>query len=133
MTSSIRKVFQGIATRQQMFRMFDRHAQRPDRSDGDASPLRWRMVRDRRGRADYMFEFLPPLWIRGSLFAMREFLTGRVTSVFFALRIDEAIRYFHGYCNLSEKASVDTMRVAIMAREAEPAARPKTRVARCRR
>ncbi len=34
-----RKVFQGVATRQQMFRMFDRHAQRPDPWAGDACPL----------------------------------------------------------------------------------------------
>jgi hypothetical protein len=34
---AIRKVFQGVATRQQMFRMFDRHAQRPDRWDTDPS------------------------------------------------------------------------------------------------
>ena len=28
--SPIRKVFQGVADRRQMFRMFDRHAQRPE-------------------------------------------------------------------------------------------------------
>ena len=33
--SPIRKVFQGIADRREMFRMFDRHAQRPDRGQGD--------------------------------------------------------------------------------------------------
>jgi len=29
----------------------------------------------------------------------REFLTGTVTAVFFALRIDSFIRHFHGYCD----------------------------------
>ncbi|MBB2687791.1 UNVERIFIED_ORG: hypothetical protein GGD47_005434 [Rhizobium etli] len=114
----IRKVFQGVASRQQMFRMFDRHAQRPNRWDGDTAALyagEWFEIGE--AEHDYMFELLPPLWIRGSMFAMREFLTGQVTSVFFALRIDEKIRYFHGYCDLSDKASVEAMRVAIIDRE----------------
>jgi hypothetical protein len=118
---TIRKVFQGVATRAQMFRMFDRHHQRPNRWDGEGTLLyvgEWFEIGE--AEHDYMFEILPPLWIRGSMFAMREFLTGPVTSVFFALRIDEAIRYFHGYCDLSDKASVETMRVAIIERESRP-------------
>lgn len=86
---AIRKIFQGVASRQQMFRMFDRHAQRPNRWDGDATALyggEWFETGE--AEHDYMFELLPPLWIRGSMFAMREFLTGQMTSVFFALRID---------------------------------------------
>jgi len=89
------KVFQGVASRQQMFRMFDRHAQRPNRWDGDAAPFyagEWFEIGET--EYDYMFEVLPPLWVRGSMFAMREYMTGSVTSVFFALRIDAAIRYF---------------------------------------
>ncbi|GAC1045336.1 DUF1419 domain-containing protein [Rhizobium sp. No.120] len=118
---AIRKVFQGIANRSQMFRMFDRHHQRPNRWGGDATPLyvgEWFEIGE--AEHDYMFEILPPLWIRGSMFAMREFLTGSVTSVFFALRIDEAIRYFHGYCDLSDRPSVETMRVAIIEHESRP-------------
>ena len=119
--SSFRKVFEGVATRAQMFQMFDRHGQAPmskARLTGRLYDGEWFEI----GRAehDYMFEILPPLWIRGSLFAMREFLTGSVTSVFFALRIDEAIRYFHGYCDLFDQASVETMRVAIIERESRP-------------
>ncbi|AGB73272.1 MULTISPECIES: DUF1419 domain-containing protein [Rhizobium] len=118
---AIRKVFQGVASRPQMFRMFDRHLQRSNRWEDDATPLyagEWFEIGE--AEHDYMFEILPPLWIRGSMFAMREFLTGSVTSVFFALRIDEAIRYFHGYCDLSDKASVEAMRVAIIERESRP-------------
>lgn len=118
---AIRKVFQGIAPRQQMFRMFDRHAQRPNRWEGDASPLyagEWFEIAE--DQHDYMFELLPPLWIRGSMFAMREFLTGSVTSVFFALRIDGAIRHFHGYCDLSNHGSVEQMLLAIRERETRP-------------
>ncbi|TCN28791.1 DUF1419 domain-containing protein [Sinorhizobium americanum] len=118
---AIRKVFQGVASRPQMFRMFDRHLQRSNRWEDDATPLyagEWFEIGE--AEHDYMFEILPPLWIRGSMFAMREFLTGSVTSVFFALRIDEAIRYLHGYCDLSDKASVEAMRVAIIERESRP-------------
>lgn len=119
--SAIRKVFQGMADRHQMFRMFERHAQRPHRFDGDASALyagEWFEISER--EHDYMFEILPPLWIRGSMFAMREFLAGSVTSVFFALRIDGAIRFFHGYCDLSGGRSVEAMRLAIIERETRP-------------
>ncbi len=120
--SAIRKVYQGAADRHQMFRMFDRHTQRPHRFDGDASALyagEWFEITER--EHDYMFEILPPLWIRGSMFAMREFLTGSVTSVFFALRIDGVIRHFHGYCDLSDGRSVEDMRLAIIDRETRPA------------
>ncbi len=119
--SQIRKVYQGTADRHQMFRMFDRHAQRPNRFDGDASALyagEWFEITER--EHDYMFEILPPLWIRGSMFAMREFLTGSVTSVFLALRIDGIIRFFHGYCDLSDGRSVEDMRLAIIERETRP-------------
>ncbi|NSL21614.1 DUF1419 domain-containing protein [Agrobacterium tumefaciens] len=120
-SSQIRKVYQGTADRHQMFRLFDRHAQRPNRFEGDASMLyagEWFEITER--EHDYMFEVLPPLWIRGSMFAMREFLTGSVTSVFFALRIDGVIRFFHGYCDLSDGGSVEEMRLAIIERETRP-------------
>lgn len=118
---AIRKVFQGVATRHDMFRLFDRHAQRPNRWEDDAPPLyagEWFEIDE--AEHDYMFELLPPLWIRGSMFAMREYLTGSVTSVFFALRIDGRTRHFHGYCDLSDEASVEQMRVAIIERESQP-------------
>lgn len=114
----IRKIFQGIASRQQMYSLFDRHKQRPDRWQDDATPIyagEWFEIAE--AEHDHMFEILPPLWIRGPMFAMREFLTGSVTSVFFALRIDGQIRYFHGYCDLSDNAAVEHMRVAIIDRE----------------
>lgn len=119
--SPIRKVYQGIADRRQMFRMFDRHAQRPNRWTADEGALysgEWFEITER--EHDYMLDILPPLWIRGSIFAMREFLTGSVTSVFFALRIDGQIRYFHGYCDLADKTAVERMHVAIIDRESRP-------------
>ena len=119
--SSIRKVYQGTADRRQMFRMFDRHAQRPNRAEGDATALyagEWFEI----GQAEHaaMFEILPPLWMRSDMFALREFLTDSVTSVFFELKIDDRIRYFHGYCDLGDRRSPERMRAAIVERESRP-------------
>jgi hypothetical protein len=104
-----------------MFRMFDRHASRPNRSDGEQSAVyagEWFEINE--SLYTYMLDILPPLWIRGPVFAMREFMTGSVTSVFFGLRIDEAIRYFHTYCDLADDTSVETMRSTITSRETRP-------------
>ncbi|GLR87645.1 DUF1419 domain-containing protein [Bradyrhizobium iriomotense] len=119
--SPIRKVYQGIADRRQMFRLFDRHAQRPNRFEKDDSALyrgEWFEI----GQADHdhMFEILPPLWMKAEMFALREFLTGSITGVFFALRIDGQPRTFHGYCDVSDENSPDRMRAAIIERESRP-------------
>jgi hypothetical protein len=118
---SNRKVFQGVAERRQMFRMFDRHVQRTNRWDNFARALyagEWFEIGE--AEHDYMLNILPPLWMRSEMFAMREFLTGSITSVFFALPFGGAIRYFHGYCDLADKESPERMRAAILAREAQP-------------
>lgn len=117
-TIVIRKVFEGPATRQQMFSLFDRHAKRPTRGEDEPAALyvgEWFEISET--EHDYMFEILPPLWIRGSMFAMREFMAGSVTSIFFALRIDGAVRHFHGYCDLSDSSAVEAMRLAIIERQ----------------
>lgn len=119
--SPIRKVYQGVADRRQMFRMFDRYAQRPNRWEGDDHALyrgEWFEIGE--ASHDYMFEILPPLWMRGDMFAMREFLTGSITSIFFTLSIDGHIRHFHGYCDLADKGSPECMRNAIVERETRP-------------
>jgi len=54
------------------------------------------------------------------MFALREFLTESVTSIFFTLSIDGQLRYFHGYCDLSDKGSPDRMKSAIVERETRP-------------
>ncbi|HEX7741246.1 MAG TPA: DUF1419 domain-containing protein [Sphingobium sp.] len=115
------KIFQGVAKRSDMFRMFDRHAKRPDRFESDQSANyagEWFEIDE--VSYTYMLDILPPLWMRGPIFAMREFMTGTVTSVFYALQIDEAARYFHTYCDLSDSNSVEVMRAAIVARESRP-------------
>lgn len=119
--SPIRKVYQGIADRRQMFRLFDRHTARPTRFEDDARALyagEWFEIGQT--EHDYMFEVLPPLFMRGEMFAMREFLTGSVTSIFLTLQVDGRMRYFHGYCDLSDKGSPDRMKAAIIERETRP-------------
>lgn len=119
--SPIRKVYQGVADRRQMFRMFDRHAQRPDRSEVDDSALyrgEWFEIGE--AEHDYMLDILPPLWMRAGMFAMREFMTGDVTSVFFALSIDGRKRFFHAYCDLADRGSPERTRAAIVERESRP-------------
>ena len=121
MTSPIRKIYFGITDRHQMFRLFDRHAQRPDRWQTDGSALysgEWFEIA--RAEHDYMLEILPPLWMRGEMFAMREFLTGSITSVFYRLSINGVTRFFHAYCDLADPRSPVEMRDAIVERERRP-------------
>ncbi len=120
-TTLPRKVFQGVAKRSDMFRMFDRHKKRPDRMNSGHSAVyagEWFEIDET--SYTYMLDILPPLWMRGPIFAMREFMTGSVTSVFYAIRIDEAVRYFHAYCDLSDPDTVEAMRSAIVTRETRP-------------
>ncbi|MFC3727072.1 DUF1419 domain-containing protein [Neoaquamicrobium sediminum] len=117
----IRKIYFGIADRHQTFRLFDRHAGRPDRwQDDDGALYAGEWFEIAQAQHDYMLEILPPLWMRGEMFAMREFLTGSITSVFYTLSINGVKRYFHAYCNLFDPRSVHAMRDAIVERERRP-------------
>ena len=121
MTSPIRKIYFGIADCHQMFCLFDRHAQRPNRWQTDDGALytgEWFEIAC--AEHDYMLEILPPLWMRGEMFAMREFRTGSITSVFYTLSINGVTRYFHAYCDLSDRRSPYEMRDAIVERERRP-------------
>ena len=121
LSTTIRKVYQGVADRRQMFRMFDRHAQRPNRFDDDAALLyRGEWFEISQAEHNYMFNVLPPLFMRGEIFALREFLMGQTTSVFYELNVDGSVRYFHAYCDLGESGSPDRMRDAIVERESRP-------------
>lgn len=121
LSTDVRKVFQGVADRRQMYRLFDRHAQRSNRWDEDAGLLyagEWFEIAQ--AEHDHMFEILPPLWMRGDMFALREFLTDSITSIFFSLTIDGRLRHFHGYCDLFDRGSPERMRAAIIERESRP-------------
>jgi hypothetical protein len=118
-SSTIRKVFEGVATRPEMHRMFNRHRGNP--AMGEARHLfagEWFEIAE--SEYDHMLELLPPLWMRADMFAMREFMTASVTSVFLSLSIDVQMRWFHGYCDLSDRASAERMRAAIIERESRP-------------
>jgi Protein of unknown function (DUF1419) len=118
---TIRKVFEGVATRHEMYRMFNRHRGDPAMAEGEARHLfagEWFEIAE--SELDYMLEILPPLWMRADMFAMREFMTGNVTSVFFSLTIDGRKRFFHGYCDLSDRGSPDRMKHVIIERESRP-------------
>jgi len=119
-SSSIRKVFEGVADRRQMYRLFDRHVGYPFRSAdaGDLHIGEWFEIAE--ADYDHMLDLLPPLWMRGDMFALAEYLTGSVTSIFFALMIRDRVRWFHGYCDLADRSSPDRMRRAILEREALP-------------
>ena len=112
------KVFQGVATRYEMFQIFNRHSEAPFEEARHSSSVyagEWFEITE--ADHDYMFEILPPLFVRGDLFAMREFQAGNVTSIFLALTIDDVCRWFHGYCDLSDKGSPERLRAAIIERE----------------
>lgn len=118
---NIRKVFEGVATRQDMYRMFNRHRGNPAMAEGEARDLfagEWFEIAE--AEHDYMLDILPPLWMRGDMFAMREFVTDSVTSVFLSLWIDGRRRFFHGYCDLSDRGAPESMKRAIIERESRP-------------
>jgi hypothetical protein len=112
-----RKVFDGVATHEQMFALFDRHRVTPgiDPLSGIAYAGEWFEILER----EYLFmlDLLPPLFQRAGMFGISEYKAGYVTSVFFEIRIRSWKRWFHGFCDLSNKHSPDSMRAAIVARE----------------
>jgi Protein of unknown function (DUF1419) len=118
---SFRKVFQSVATRYEMFQIFNRHGEAPfdkARHSGSIYAGEWFEITE--ADHDYMFKILPPLFVRGDLFVLREFQARNVTSVFLALTIDEVCRWFHGYCDLSDKGSPERLRATIIERESHP-------------
>ena len=120
-SSPFLKIFQGVATRHEMFSLFNRHSEAPfdqDRISGRRSVGEWFEIGE--AEHDYMFEILPPLFMRGDMFALSEFLAGSITSIFLSLSIDGRSRWFHGYCDLSDKGSPERLRAAIIERESRP-------------
>lgn len=119
--SPIRKVFEGVADRRQMFLMFDRHERRPNRRRGDDVALyagEWFEIAV--DQHQYMFDILPPLWTEWDMFAFGRFSKGEANGILFNLQIDGRKRYFHGFCDLSDRGSPERMRDAIITRESRP-------------
>lgn len=111
-----RKIFDGVATREQMFELFNRVPDCPceDRISGRAFENSWFEIEST--SYEYMLEMLPPLFMRAGMFAMSELKAGFVGSVFFEIVIGRS-RWFTGYCNLGDRHSPDAMRAAIIEHE----------------
>lgn len=112
-----RKVFDGVATREQMFRLFNRHKDTPGIDPIPGTPYAGEYFEIAAEQYYFMLALLPPLFQRTGMFGMSEYKAGYVTSVFFAIKIRGRERWFHGFCDLSDKHSPDAMRAAIIAHE----------------
>ncbi|SDN38271.1 DUF1419 domain-containing protein [Ensifer sp. YR511] len=116
--SQPRKIFEGVACRHEFYALLSRHNQSPfdeERLSGRRYAGEWFEVTEE--DHDRMFEILPPLFMRGDHFAMREFLAQSITSVFFTLKIDGRFRWFHAYGDLAAACSINRIRAAIIDRE----------------
>ncbi|MEQ1956210.1 DUF1419 domain-containing protein [Mesorhizobium yinganensis] len=112
-----RKVFEGIATREQMFALFNRHSDTPGVDPLSGMPYASEWFEIEAGEYHFMLGLLPPLFQRTGMFGMSEYKAGNITSVFFAIRIRGRERWYHGFCDLTDKRSPDAMRAAIIAHE----------------
>lgn len=110
-------MFEGVATREQMFALFNRHSDTPDVDllSGKSYASEWFEVAG--AEYHFMLGLLTPLFQRTGMFGISEYKAGNITSVFFAIRIRGRERFFHGFCDLSDKRRPDAMRAAIIARE----------------
>jgi hypothetical protein len=112
-----RKVFEGVATREQMFQLFDRHRETPGINPLSGTPYAGEWFEVTASTYHFMLGLLPSLFMRTGMFGISEHKAGYVTSVLFAIRIRGRERWFHGFCDLSDKRSPDAMRAAIVAYE----------------
>lgn len=114
---AFRKVLDRVATREQMFQLFDRHKDTPDLDPLAGTPYSGEWFEIEAASYHFMLGLLPPLFQRTGMFGMSEYKAGNVTSVFFAIRIRGRGRWYHGFCDLTDKSSPDAMRAAIIAHE----------------
>lgn len=117
MIPPFRKVFDGVATREEMFRLFNHHRDDPDVDLLSGKPYSSEWFEIEAAQYHFMLGLLPPLFQRSGMFGLSEYKAGNVTSVFFAIRIRGRERFFHGFCDLGDKQSPDKMRAAIIAHE----------------
>jgi len=118
---SVRKIYQGVATRQIMHKLFSRHHAAPwddDRLSGALYVGEWFEITE--DAYDAMLGLLPPRFMREGMFGMSEYVAGSVTSVFFGIGIDGKVRWFHAYCDMTDPQSIESTRQAIILREQRP-------------
>ncbi|BAI96679.1 hypothetical protein Sj15T_09820 [Sphingobium sp. TA15] len=112
------KVIEGVATRKQMYALFNRvpdGAPPENLHSGAAFAGQWFEIRE--AEYEYMFELLPPRFIRSGMFGMSELKAGTVGSIFCEIMIEGRKRWFHGYCDFADRGSPEAMRSAIAAHE----------------
>ncbi|MBN9241168.1 MAG: DUF1419 domain-containing protein [Mesorhizobium sp.] len=112
-----RKVFDGVAAREEMFRLFNRHRDDPDVDPLSGKPYAGEWFEIEATQYHFMLWLLPPLFQRSGMFGLSEYKAGNVTSVFFAIRLRGRERFFHGFCDLGDRQCPDKMRAAIIAHE----------------
>lgn len=114
---TIRKIFPGVATHEQMFVLMNQPPDGPmeDRVSGKAWAGRWFEIL--RQSYEEMFDLMPLRFFTAGTFAISELKAGSVGSVFFEIMIDGRRRWFHGYCNLGDHPSPEEMRAAIIEHE----------------
>lgn len=81
-----RKVLDGVATREEMFQLFNRHRDNPDFDPLSGKPYSGEWFEIQEAQYHFMLGLLPPLFQRTGMFGMSEYKSGNVTSVFFAIR-----------------------------------------------
>lgn len=82
-----RKVFAGVATRSQMFALFNHHSDTPGVDPVSGMPYASEWFEIPASEYHFMLGLLPPLFQRTGMFGMSEYKAGNITSVFFAVRI----------------------------------------------
>lgn len=108
------KIFAGIASHEFMFELLNIRPDCPEheRSSGQGYAGQWFEILQ--PSYETMLEVLPPIFMGSGMFAMSELKAGTVGSVFFEIVIAGRRRWFHGYCDLSDRAAPDAMRAAII-------------------
>jgi hypothetical protein len=112
-----RKVLDGVATREQMFQLFSRHKDTSGIDPLSGTPYSGEWFEITASEYNFMLDLLPPLFMRTGMFGMSEFKAGNLTGVFLVIRIRGRERWFHGFCDLTDRQSPDKMRAAIIAHE----------------
>ncbi|PJG47234.1 hypothetical protein CAF53_02495 [Sphingobium sp. LB126] len=107
------KIFAGVASHSFMYELLNLRVDGApqDLASGAAYAGRWFEILQH--SYSTMFDVLPPLLARPDIFALSELKAGNVGSVFFEITIHARRRWFHGYCDLSDRAAPDAMRAAI--------------------
>lgn len=114
---AFRTVLDGVATREQMFQLFNHHKDNPAFDPLSGTPYACEWFEIAASEYHFMLGLQPPLFQRSGMFGISEYKAGNVTSVFFAITIRGRERWFHGFCDLTDRHSPDTMRAAIIAHE----------------